>query len=55
MIGKLIPKSWTTPAGRELRPEDVDKALDRLEELERTVKGLEELVMASLQSPAYHD
>lgn len=55
MIGKLIPKTWTSPAGRVLRPEDVDRALDRLDALEALVAELmaDKIETEDRKSPDY--
>lgn len=55
MIGKLLPKTWTSPAGRVLRPEDVDTALDRLEALEVLVAELvaDKIETEDRKSPDY--
>lgn len=56
MIPKLFPKTWTSPAGRVLKPEDVDTALDRLAILElevaKLIKAYGEL--EGTKSPDYH-
>lgn len=55
VIGRLLPKTWTSPAGRVLRPEDVDAALDRLAVLEMEVAKLIKLVgeQEDVKSPDY--